>query len=212
MRLLQKVNILKPLKSCEICQVVCSLNVCYITVHRTLLSGWWLYIQQNLELSFLWAQSLFVELAVWTSEGKQLLLINIVHLLDKYNKIPQNTRYIHEYNYHQKYQDAITCKQSLIISLCKRSVVLNSNVINWRVVKFRPQAIHGLFVLLMIVLKLTNVTTFVYSCCSNNNLIWSNKPVMIIRHYLLVKNHTLIASDNHHHRIKTISPLLITAH
>lgn len=30
----------------------------------------------------------------------------------------------------------------------------------------------------MTVLKLTNVTTFVYSCCSNNNFIWSNKPVI----------------------------------
>jgi hypothetical protein len=128
----------------------------------------------------------------------------------------------------------------------KLYVVLNSNVINWRCVKFTTQATHGLSVLLillrnilrtyegigtvllllvfcrihykmyiwhiyfmsilhlhhdklyilvvrvltlygltgrimnelMTVLKLTNVTTFVYSCCSNNNFIWSNKPVM----------------------------------
>ena len=44
--LLWKISRLKPLKCCKMCQVVCnSWNACFITVHRTLLCGWWLYIQ-----------------------------------------------------------------------------------------------------------------------------------------------------------------------
>ena len=44
--LLWKISRLKPLKCCKMCQVVCSSwSASFITVHRTLLCGWWLYIQ-----------------------------------------------------------------------------------------------------------------------------------------------------------------------
>jgi hypothetical protein len=39
--LLQRIGRLKSLKHCHVCQIVCN----SFTVHRTLLCGWWLYVQ-----------------------------------------------------------------------------------------------------------------------------------------------------------------------
>jgi hypothetical protein len=187
---------------------------------------------------FLWAQSLFVDFAMWRFEGKQLWLIHTVHLLDKYNKILQNTRYINEYNllsetsryshmqtvpyyspsnymlywtamsltgdlwnlYHKQPMDYLYCSYYgyegiwtvlLLLVFCRIHYkmymwynyfmsILHLHHDKLYILAVRVLILYGLTECIINewLLKLTNVTTFVYSCCSNNNFIWSNKPVM----------------------------------